>query len=275
MLRVKVPFCAALATGLFLSLTLPASADVPACLQSAERAQPLRRAGELSEARALLIACSSPACPGQVRVDCTRWLAELESAQPTIVIQARDGRGADIVDVSVSVDGVVRRSSLDGLALPVDPGTRVLRFEARGWPPVTQRLAIREGEKNRVVPIVLVAPSTSAPSDVHEVQAGHPRIPALSWILGGAGALAIGGGAVLWASGVAQRNALRGQCASGPSCTRDDIDAAKTTLLVGDVLVGVGVLALSGAVVVALWSPGSSSTHVVLGPQRVGIVHSF
>jgi hypothetical protein len=275
----------ALVAGFVTAASPPASADVAACLQAAERAQPLRRAGELREARARLIACSSPECPGQVRIDCTRWLTELESAQPTIVVQAKDARGLDVVDVAVSVDGILLRTSLDGLAWPVDPGTRVMRFEAPGRAPVTQTLAIREGERNRVVTVVLVDPSTPArpaaladpqpKRDVHGVEEEHHPIPAISWVLGGVGALAVGGGVVLWASGIAERDALRGQCASGPSCSQRDIDAAKTTLRVGDVLAGVGVLSLGAAVVVALRSLGSSPTTVVLGPTRVGLVHQF
>jgi hypothetical protein len=77
----------------------------------------------------------------------------------------------------------------------------------------------------------------------------------------------VGGGVVLWARGVGERNDLRDQCASAASCAAGDIDAAKTTLVVGDVLVGVGVVALAASLWLALRSPASSSSAVTLGPR--------
>ena len=161
MLRVKpslvatatIAVAVTVAVGVSL-ISATAFADVPTCLQAAERAQPLRRAGQLRAAREALIVCSALSCPRAVRADCTQWLSEVEIAQPSVVIQARDGSGADIVDVTVSVDGVVRQNALDGLSVPVDPGTRVFRFEAPGRVASEQTLAIRVGEKISTVQLL-------------------------------------------------------------------------------------------------------------------------
>ena len=254
----------------------PAFADIPACLQAAERAQPLRRGGELRAARAQLIACSSSSCPRAVRADCTQWLAEVESALPSVVIQARDAGGADVGDVTVMIDGVVQQRALDGLAMPVDPGTRLFRFDAPGRAAAQQTLVIREGEKNRVVPVVLVRlgdQGRTAPTV--NVERERSAVPLGAWVLGGVGLLAASGGVVLWAGGVSERDDLRTRCASASSCEQGDIDAAKTRLVVGDVLVGAGVLAVAAGVWLALRSRSTGSTVVRVEPRGGGVLFGF
>lgn len=237
----------------------------------------MRRTGELRQARAQLITCSASLCPRAVRVDCARWLAEVESALPSVVIQARDAAGADVVDVTVSIDGVIQQRTLDGLALPLDPGTRVFRFEAPGRDTTQQTLAIREGEKNRVVPVVLIRTGAQRPAarvPLAVVEQERHGIPLGAWVLGGAGVVAVGAGVALWARGLSERSDLRGECASSASCLQGDIDAAKTKLAVGDVLAGVGVLAIVSGVWLALRSPGPSNV-VTLSPRGVGVLHAF
>ena len=281
MLRVRRSLAGTIGVLVTLACS-PAFADVPSCLQAAERAQPLRRSGELRQARAQLITCSATSCPRAVRADCTRWLNEVEIALPSVVIQARDASGVDVVDVTVSIDGVVQQRALDGLAIAVDPGTRVLKFEAPGRDATQQTLVVREGEKNRVVPVVLSRPGgvgrpALAPAPIANVAVagGRNGLPVGAWILGGAGLLAIGGGVALWARGVSERDDLRGECASAASCVQGDIDAAKTKLVIGDVLVGVGALAVVAGVWLALRSGSSASTAVMVGPRGVGVLHPF
>jgi hypothetical protein len=81
-------------------------------------------------------------------------------------------------------------------------------------------------------------------------------IPASAYLLGGAGALAMGGGAVLWALGRADRSDLYDRCGRPGECAASDIDSAKRTaltkLVLGDVVFGVGVVAVGAAVWVAI-----------------------
>ncbi len=261
-----------------LATSANASADVGACLTSAEHAQALRRGGELRQARAQFISCSAAACPNAVRADCTRWLGEVDAALPSVIIQARDADGQDLVDARVTIDGVVHEKALDGLAISLDPGTRVIRFEAKGRDPVQQILALREGEKHRVVSAVLLRP----PSLVERARptpepSRRARVPAAAWVVGGAGLLLVGGGVVLWARGVSERDDLRERCASPSSCAGSDVDAAKAELRIGDVLVGVGALAIGASIWVALSGSGRSSpsTSVTLAPRGFGLVQTF
>jgi hypothetical protein len=58
--------------------------DKAACVEAAESAQVLRKAGNVSEARKKLALCAAPACPAVVSADCARWQSEIgdEPAAP-------------------------------------------------------------------------------------------------------------------------------------------------------------------------------------------------
>jgi hypothetical protein len=140
---------------------MPAHADVTKdqCIDSNTQAQALRRDGKLSAARAQLLKCGDSKCPTIIRDDCTQRLDELERAQPTIVFDAKDGDGRDLVAVQVTVDGQPFADKLEGKALRVDPGAHTFVFTAAGQAPVTQSFVIREGEAERHEKIVIGAPA--------------------------------------------------------------------------------------------------------------------
>lgn len=141
------------------------------CIDANLQAQDLRRDGKFSAARDELQACSDPACPGVLRDNCVQRLAELERAQPTIVFDARDGDGHDLVDVHVTMDGLPLTDKLDGKALRVDPGAHSFQFTVAGNPVVMENLVIKEGEKDRVERVVIGPPPKSSAS---AATASHP-----------------------------------------------------------------------------------------------------
>ncbi|MCL2448559.1 MAG: hypothetical protein FWD17_06410, partial [Polyangiaceae bacterium] len=98
--------------------------SIPAktCIDANAKAQELRHDGKLAAVRAELNRCVDRACPSMVRDDCARRLDELDHAQPTVVFSVKDGDGADMSAVSVTIDGQKVADRLDGSALPVDPG---------------------------------------------------------------------------------------------------------------------------------------------------------
>jgi hypothetical protein len=153
-----------------LLLSAPAAADTTKvqCIQANTQAQDLRRDGHLAQAREQLQRCVDPACPGLVRDDCTRRLDELEKAQPTVAFEVKDSRGADVFAVTVTMDGKPWAESLEGKALPADPGKHIFTFAMAGQPPVTRTLVITEGEKARRERVVLeAAPASSgAPAPI-------------------------------------------------------------------------------------------------------------
>lgn len=165
---------------------VPAPAPAPAaaadttkarCTQANTSAQELRRDGKLAAAREQLQSCVATSCPAIIRDDCTRRLDELEQSQPTVIFEVKDATGADVLGVSVTMDGKPWASSLEGKAVAVDPGKHVFVFEASGHPALTQTLAISESVKGRRERIVLEGGATPAPPAAPTVAAA-PAPPA-------------------------------------------------------------------------------------------------
>ena len=71
-------------------VALPASAQNKAeCVAAAQDAQDLREKNELQAAREKLLICAREACPKIVRVDCAKWLDEVQTSMPSIVVRAK------------------------------------------------------------------------------------------------------------------------------------------------------------------------------------------
>ncbi len=119
------------------------------CLAAAESSLALRSQHKLRDARAQLLICSAPSCPTDVRAECIRRVAEINTALPSVVFEAKDGDGNDLVEVTVTMDGQPLADRLDGPALVVDPGVHSFVFEASGQPAVRKQFVIREGDKDR------------------------------------------------------------------------------------------------------------------------------
>ena len=62
-----------------------------------------------------------------------------------------DESGDPRVDVEVKMDGQVITSQLNGCAIPIDPGTHEFSFSTAGGTFALQKLAIVEGERNRLL----------------------------------------------------------------------------------------------------------------------------
>lgn len=224
-----------------------------ACVQASDKAQTLKSDGKLIDAREQLLACARESCPAPVRKDCTRRLGELEDALPTIVIGAKDAGGKDVIDVKVRIDGVVVLEKLDGKAISVDPGAHTFEFEHAKLPSVKEQVLVQQGVKNRTLTITFPAPP--APPSTEP----KASIPLGTWILGGVGVVALGGFAVLGLGARSRANELRTTCA--PACASEDVDGLKRRMLLADVSLGVGVLALGGATLVwALSTRGAEPT---------------
>jgi hypothetical protein len=167
-----------------MSATASASPTKQECLAANDKAQDLRNAGKLKDAREQLAVCISQSCPGPVRDDCTQRLTEIATAQPSVVFAVKDGGGNDLSAVSVTVDGQPLVGRLDGSAIDVDPGDHVFRFES-GGAVANKHFVVREGEKGRREAIVVRA--TPAPAGpVPSEQSGSTQRTA-GLVVGGVG----------------------------------------------------------------------------------------
>jgi hypothetical protein len=228
---------------LLSSLQARADEAVLECVKAAEDAQSQRSNHQLRAARLKFLLCAQQTCPTVVRNDCAGWLADVDKVMPSIVVQARDTRGVELTDVRVVVDGDVLAERLDGLAIPVDPGTHVFQFERAGVPPLQQQILIREGEKGRAMPITLAAP---LPPDVPAAPA-H-RTPPLTYVFGGIAVGGLAGWAYFGIKGISDANEIASlPCAATKTCDAGRVNAAKRELLVADISLAVGLLSAGAA----------------------------
>jgi hypothetical protein len=250
----------------------PARADVAStCVEAAEHAEKLRRKGQLSTAHEELEACSQRACPSVVRRDCAAWQAEFDKLG-SVVVKVEDAAGNAVTDFTASVDGRPLTIAPDKPTV-LDPGEHVLRFEHPPNAPVEERVTVQLGEKGKLVSVKF-PPVAAAPAPPLPPPPPPPRgVPTLTWILGGAGVAAIGTGVAFWAMGLSDRSGLASTCAVTHSCTDAQVSGSRSKLIAGDVLAGVGVLSLGGAVVVAVIAKGAPrETGLALVPTRAGAV---
>jgi hypothetical protein len=229
------------------------------CIASAESGQQLRSSGRLREARQAFGACTASACPAVVRRDCGRWIDEIDAATPSVIVKLEDDTGHEVADGRVLVDGAVVKRGSEGRASPLDPGVHKFVW-AREDGNVEQELVIREGEHNRVV-ILRVPRSASASGPENADRSTSPTTPSpLPWVVGGIGLALVAAGGVFWGIGLNDRSNLESSCAAAHRCLQSDVDASHTKLVVGDVLLGVGAVAVVSAVIIYLTQSNPTSS---------------
>lgn len=267
---------AVLALSLGASLCAHADeAEKQACVTSYTEGQRARKAGHLIKARAHFVQCAQRTCPGMIADDCGGWLSDLDDSLPSVVFRVRDENGVDRADAAIFVDGVALDAEAAVLAVPMDPGPHHLRFE-RGGASVELDVVVREGEKRRPIEVALVAPTAApTPAPLSETTSPPPatsaapstapppgsanstrpstspsaspdktssETPVLAYAVLGLGAVAAGTSAVLGVGAKADLDDLRNTCA--PHCAQGDVDAVHDRMLVADLTLGVGVVAL-------------------------------
>jgi hypothetical protein len=127
----------------------------------------------------------------------------LENSIPTTVFAISDAQGHDIIEARVlDQKGRVLAERSDGRAVPLNPGIYAIEVGAPGYVTLTERVVVRESEKNRIVRVTLppqaAEPTTPTPADSQKSDGWKP-IPAASWILGGT---ALASGIVAGVSGI-------------------------------------------------------------------------
>lgn len=261
-------FIAAAMSLVVLTTALPSLAqDKEACVSSSESAQKLRSQKKLRAARKALVSCAQESCPSIVKKDCVSWLQEVDDSIPTVTLSARDASGTDLADVKVLIDGDLLTEKLDGSALAVDPGLHTFRFEPSKGDAVETKVLVREAEKNRVVSVTIGSQPvevTAKPIATTPVTADTPPsrgLPTGTYVFGAIAAVSFVGFAYFGLSGRAARDDLKDRCA--PYCNKDDEQPARTKLAVADISLGVGIVSLGVATVLALMPHGEKKTAAI------------
>jgi hypothetical protein len=239
--------------------------DKAACLDAASRGQRLRDNHAMVEAREQLRVCAAAGCPSVVQTDCAGWLADVERALPTVVVTARSGAGADLVDVKVSVDGKPLVSRLDGRAVPMDPGSHSFHFEGADGASLDRQVVVREGEKDQAVAVVLAvaravpaAPVPGSPAAATGPEAGGSSSPwkTVGWVAGGVGVAGLAMGTVFGIIAMADKSSAH--CDANNVCDPGTIGGIKSAAMVSDVGWIAGGVLLAGGVALVLLAPGAS-----------------
>lgn len=244
--------------------------DKRACVEAYRRGQQLKAARQFTAARAALIQCGDRSCPTFMQSECAGWLAEVDNAQPSIVIEVRDAEGHEKSATALRVDGVAAPNANDGRAIALDPGTHDLEVELEGGAKLTQRVVVREGEKFRHVafavpgdkPAPVAAPAAATTSLAPEAPASSARtssgIPPAAWVTGGVALVAVGSAAYFGISGVLMQSDRKSTCA--PRCDQSVIDDLRTKYLIADVSMAVAVVAGAATVWLLLTRDSAHAT---------------
>jgi len=242
--------------------------DKAACLDAVGKGQRFRDTHKLVEARQKFRVCARAECPTVVQTDCAGWLADVEKTLPTVVLSARIRGGRDVVDVSVTMDDAPLVGTLDGQAVPVNPGLHTFRFERASGPAATVQKLVKEGEKAQGVVVVFSTAETlgAAPGPSSEAPSGPSRTPAmekpgnavriLGLLIGGAGVLGMGAGTGLAIDAKSKDNTA----ANEPGALRQtDSASAVGEGNVATVLLGVGAAMAVAGVVLWVVAPSTKS----------------
>jgi hypothetical protein len=258
-----------------ISTTTAWADDRAACVQAADRGQVARDQGKISAARVEFTDCARAACPKLVSQQCTQWLAELVQEQPTVSFRALDPKGTEILDVTVYVDSVERKGSLDGTTLDLDPGVHTFRFVHAGLPDVIQQAIIRAKEKNRVIEAKFGAAAIEEKQEHHR-PFHFPWTASVSVLLGAGSFIAMG---VFVGTAAHDANAMRQSCAG--SCLQADVDWVNTRVLLANITMGTGIGFMSLFVLSLIIGNTIGNkdeppkTSLVIGPGSLGVAGRF
>ncbi|HEY8942841.1 MAG TPA: hypothetical protein VIM73_01210 [Polyangiaceae bacterium] len=170
-----------------------------------------------------------------MRSDCTAFAAEVDAAQPSIVLSVLLPKGAS-GPATARIDGAPHTVPIAATPMVLDPGPHRIDFILPDGRTLTRSVLLQQGQKSVPVraefePAVAATPSW--------------QIPTITYVLGGVG-LAAGASFVAFALDGSAKESDLDQCAPrcDPVAHRDDIDSMRTSYLLADVSLGVALVSL-------------------------------
>jgi hypothetical protein len=251
------------------------------CIFANEDGQDLRRAGRIRSAIELFELCSVTACPGPLREDCVRRLAEATQAQPTIVFSAKDAEGKELTEVKVTMDDSPLAERLDGAPLRVDPGEHGFEFTAVGFEPTTMKLVVLQGAKLKPEAVVLALAKPSSPTvrpspvDEPETASDGSTQRTLGYVAGGMGVVAVGFGVAFGLSANANHSKALASCPEPARCPKPDAvdegNRARDQALIANVGYIASAALLAGGIILYLTAPKRTRAVLALTGTRLGV----
>ncbi len=262
----------ALGGGLGTSHAMAGAPTTSDCLGASEASFESANAHKLRMERAQLLVCAAPSCPADVRKECIRRVEELNAAIPTIIFDAKDGLGADVIAVKVTMDREVLTERLDGTALSVDPGEHTFTFETAAEPPVTRTVLVQEAQKDRRESVTF---GTRRPAA--DMTHGIAAQRVLALVAGGAGVVGIGVGTAFGLMAASKKSSAERACPYNPCDTKDGVMAWSDAGSTGNISTAafiVGGVGVVGAALLWFSAPHSSagaSAQVGVGPGALEV----
>lgn len=219
------------------------------CAAAYERAQTDKLAGHYVAASEAALACSQIECNPAIVRECVQLYEALERDTPTLVFAAKAEAG-EVLDVRVEMDGKVVKERIDGRPVRVDPGPHQFTFTDPQGRRIKMTQTARVGDRARLLEVTFGNPAAATPTDplTPGVDGGTQKsggIPAMSYVLGGIGAVSLGVFAYYRVSAVGDYNHYNASCS--PRCSPDDIDPVRTKFLMSYVALSIGAASLAGA----------------------------
>lgn len=219
-----------------LAAAVMAAPSVEQCVAASTEAQREQKGGSYLAARRRLQVCSDPACPPVINSDCTKWLAEVIAATPSLVVVARLD-GVDQRQARVLLDGHLWQADLTGRPEDLEPGLHQLTVTV-GSQTLVQSLVVNVGEKNRLIVFEFHSALTSAGAST----AGRP-FPVLPFVVSALAVAGVATFAVLGLDGRGRLERILSQpCAASRTCDPASIDDVRRRFVIADLGLGLGLI---------------------------------
>ena len=234
--------------------------DEEACVAALKDAKAKEAEGALQGARVLLRQCAQSPCSTFVRQQCANRNTKLELDTPTVVLLVTDAAGGSRTDVQVKVDGEPFASTLDGRALPIDPGMHDFSFIADGHVFATQRILIVQGQRNRFITAAIGKGNrgaVAADESARQTEEQAAKLPA-SRSRAKTGEAATDD----------KKPAVEAEeSATAESTSAEETAAPKKRRILPLVLTGVGVASLGAGAVLTLWGRKDNNNLTACSPN--------